>query len=392
MDQRPAAARGAASLGPELTGVLPDRLLHQAIGRGYLSAGEFVIAPQRVQPASVDLTLGDTAHRLRSSFLPDKDSVDTRLLELSQGVVDLYGGGGFLEVKVPYLIPLREELSLPPWLRAKANPKSSTGRIDVFTRVITDHNYQFDEIRSGYQGRLYLEVVPLSFPIKVKAGISLSQLRIVAGAGDRLSDDEIRDTHRATPLLYGPHADSPDPLEPEVRNGLFLSVDLGGDGDGIAGYRAKSHTRLLDLTSDVRIDPADFWEPVRSESGDRILLEPETFYLLLSRERVAIPPQLASEMVAYDPTSGELRTHYAGFFDPGFGCSGSARRGSRAALEVRAHDVPFMVENGQSVCKLSFERMADVPGYLYGDGRSHYQGQETTLSKYFLGDGAVAQA
>ncbi len=392
MDQLPAAARGAAGLGPELTGVLPDRLLHEAIARGYLSAGEFVIAPHRVQPASVDLTLGDTAHRLRSSFLPDRDTVETKLLELSQGVVDLYGGGGFLEVKVPYLIPLREELSLPQWLRAKANPKSSTGRIDVFTRVITDHNYQFDEIRPGYRGRLYLEVVPLSFPIKVRAGISLSQLRIVAGAGGRLSDAEILDTHRVTPLLYNTDPASAGPLEPEVRNGLFLSVDLAGDRDGIAGYRAKSHTRLLDLTSDVRIDPADFWEPVRSESGDRLLLEPETFYLLLSRERVSIPPQLASEMVAYDPTSGELRTHYAGFFDPGFGCSGLASRGSRAALEVRAHDVPFMVESGQSVCKLSFERMADVPGNLYGDpGRSHYQGQETTLSKYFLGD-ALARA
>lgn len=364
--------------------MLSDRLLEEAVQAGYVGAGEFRIQPHRVQPASIDLTLGDTAHRLRSSFLPDKDPVESKLKELSQGVVSLYGGGGFLEVKVPYLIPLREELELPPWLRAKANPKSSTGRIDVFTRVITDHNYQFDEVRPGYRGGLYLEVVPLSFPIKVRAGNSLSQLRIVAGPSGRLSDDEIRATHEATPLLYDDNdAALPDP---EVGNGLFLSVDLTGADDGIAGYRARSHTRLLDLTSEVPIDPRDFWEPVRSESGGRILLEPETFYLLLSKERVAIPPHLASEMVAYDPTSGELRTHYAGFFDPGFGASPTARHGSRAALEVRAHDVPFMVESGQSVCKLSFERMAEVPGSLYGvGGRSHYQGQESTLSKYFLG-------
>ncbi len=381
----------AESLGPGLAGVLPDRLLREAIAAGYVSAGDYLVQPQRVQPASIDLTLGDTAHRLRSSFLPDKDTVETKLEQLSQGVVNLYGGG-FLEVKVPYLIPLREELSLPPWLRAKANPKSSTGRIDVFTRVITDHNYQFDEIRPGYRGGLYLEVVPLSFPIKVRAGISLSQLRLVAGSNDRLSDAEIVEVHRASPLLYDAETDAAAP-RPEVGNGLFLSVDLTGDEQGVAGYRARSHTRLLDLTSDRPIDPLDFWEPVRSEPGGRILLEPETFYLLLSKERVSIPPYLASEMVAYDPTSGELRTHYAGFFDPGFGCSPTTRHGSRAALEVRAHDVPFMVENGQSVCKLSFERMAEIPSHLYGDpGRSHYQGQETTLSKYFLGDGSIARA
>lgn len=383
MDELPGPARGR--LGPGPSGVLSDRLLTEAVQAGYVGAGEFRIQPHRIQPASIDLTLGDTAHRLRSSFLPDKDPVETRLKELSQGVVDLYAGGGFLEVKVPYLIPLREELDLPPWLRAKANPKSSTGRIDVFTRVITDHNFQFDEVRAGYRGGLYLEVVPLSFPIKVKAGSSLSQLRIVAGAGERLSDEEIRSTHEATPLLYDGRSGDRAP-EPAISNGLFLSVDLTGGDDGVAGYRAKSHTRLLDLTGAAAIDPRDFWEPVRSETGNRIVLEPETFYLLLSKERVAIPPHLASEMVAYDPTSGELRTHYSGFFDPGFGCSPSARHGSRAALEVRAHDVPFMVESGQSVCKLSFERMAEVPSSLYGDaGRSHYQGQETTLSKYFLG-------
>ncbi|MGI8699480.1 MAG: 2'-deoxycytidine 5'-triphosphate deaminase [Mycobacteriales bacterium] len=384
MDARSATRSGSVGLGPELSGVLPDRLLQEAIAAGYVGAGEFLIQPHRVQPASIDLTLGDTAHRLRSSFLPDKDTVETKLEALSQGVVNLYGGG-FLEVKVPYLIPLREELSLPPWLRAKANPKSSTGRIDVFTRVITDHNHQFDEVRPGYSGGLYLEVVPLSFPIKVRAGISLSQLRLIAGSSDRLSDAEIVEVHATTPLLYDADTDAAS-LRPEVGNGLFLSVDLSGDGEGIAGYRARSHTRLLDLTSDVPIDPLDFWEPVRSEPGGRILLEPETFYLLLSKERVSIPPHLASEMVAYDPTSGELRTHYAGFFDPGFGASPTAPRGSRAALEVRAHDVPFMVENGQSVCKLSFERMAEISSHLYGDHRSHYQGQESTLSKYFRSD------
>lgn len=369
-------------LGPQLNGVLNDDLLHAAVEQGYISAGEYRISDARIQPASLDLTLGEKAHRLRSSFLPDRDRVEVKLKELSQGTIDLRDGN-FLEYRVPYLIELREQLNLPSFLRAKANPKSSTGRIDVFTRLITDNSYQFDEVRAGYRGRLYLEVVPISFPIKVKEGISLNQLRLIAGSSPRLSDDQIREIHGKKPLLLlGSHPVPPESLA--VSNGLFLSIDLHGGKSGEVGYRAKSFTRLLDLTAVDPLEVTDFWEPVKRERGDRIVLEPEAFYLLLSKERVRIPPDLASEMVAYDPTSGELRTHYAGFFDPGFGWSDDVP-GSRAALEVRAHDVPFIIEHGQSVCKLSFERMVRAPSRPYGDQlSSHYQAQETTLSKYFL--------
>ena len=371
----------------DIDGVLNDELLGQAVERRQLDAGEFRIPGRNIQPASVDLTLGETAHRLRSSFLPDRESVETKLKDLSQGIVDLHRGG-FLEHRVPYLIELRERLDLPSSLRGKANPKSSTGRLDVFTRIITDHSYQFDEVRAGYSGRLYLEVVPISFPIKVREGLSLNQLRLIARSASRLTDDDIRAAHGMTPLLYQEGEPVPD-SRLAVSSGLFVSVDLKGNEDGVVGYKARSHTRLLDLTTADQIDPRDFWEPVRRERGDRIVLEPEVFYLLLSQEGVSIPPNLAGEMVAYDPTSGELRTHYAGFFDPGFGFGdGVAGRtqGSRAALEVRAHDVPFMIEHGQSVCKLSFERMTRPPAHLYGTlESSHYQNQATTLSKYFLG-------
>lgn len=376
----------AQVLNPKLRGVLSDELLREAVDLGYIDAGQYKIQDLQIQPASLDLTLGETAHRLRSSFLPDKEAVETKLKDLSQGTIDLRSDGGFLEHGVPYLVELRERLRLPEWLRAKANPKSSTGRLDVFTRVITDSNYQFDEIRAGYRGRLYLEIVPISFPIKVRQGLSLNQLRLTAGSGLRLTDDDIREAHNKDPLLYleGKPCTASQLV---VSNGLFLSVDLHGGSSGIVGYKAKSHTRLLNLTTRSALDRNDFWEPVRRERGDRIVLEPEAFYLLLSREGVRIPPDLASEMVAYDPTSGELRTHYAGFFDPGFGYQ-SGSLGSQAALEVRAHDVPFIVEHGQSVCKLSFERMARRPLRLYGDQlASHYQGQETTLSKYFIHQG-----
>lgn len=369
----------------ELEGVLPDRLLAEAVGREYISAGQFRIDPARIQPASIDLTLGETAHRLRASFLPDREPVQAKLAELSQGRIDLHQGG-FLEHRVPYLIELREELALPDWLRAKANPKSSTGRLDVFTRLLTDRNFRFDEVPAGYTGKLYLEVVPISFPIRVREGLSLNQLRLVAGPGTRLGDQQIAQRHARSPLLY--RREQPA-AELSLAGGLLLQVDLTGAGSGIAGYKARSHTRLLDLTTDRPIAPEDFWEPVQAEHGRRIVLDPEAFYLLLSREGVSIPPDLACEMVAYDPTSGELRTHYAGFFDPGFGFGPACPYGTRAALEVRAHDVPFMVEDGQAVCKLGFEPMAAAPQRPYGaPGSSHYGNQLSTLSRYFAAPSA----
>ena len=381
-DGAPAHSQRCDRMAP---GVLSNVMLEEAITHGIISAGEYRIGERQLQPASLDLTLGKVAHRLRCSFLPDKEPVEQKLKSLSEGQIDLRKEGpGFLERNVPYLVELREQLALPPGTRGKANPKSSTGRIDVFTRVITDQSYQFDEVANGYHGKLYLEIVPISFPIRVCEGLSLNQLRLIAGEAPRLTDTEIHEEHAKAPLLF---VDGRAVLAKDlaVRNGLFLSLDLRGDSDGFVGYKARRNTRLLDLTSVEAVDPADFWEPVIRERGDRIVLEPEEFYLLMSRENVRIPPGLASEMVAYDPTSGELRTHYAGFFDPGFGHAGKRPTGSRAALEVRAHDVAFLIENGQGVCKLSFERMLCEPTKLYGSSpSSNYQNQTSTLSKYFV--------
>jgi dCTP deaminase len=288
-----------------------------------------------------------------------------------------------LETNRPYLIPLIEELQLPQELRGKTNPKSSTGRLDVFTRVITDASFRFDEISPGYHGRLYLEVVPLSFTIRVKQGLALNQLRLTMGSS-RLSDDEIRELHRGRPVLYREGRPLPED-DLVTSDGVFLSLDLKGDDAGRVGYRAKKFVPPLEVS---RIDAyawQDYWEPVLREEGDRIVLAPEHFYLLLSDEAVSIPPGCAAEMTAYDPTAGELRTHYAGFFDPGFGYDPAGRfNGSRAALEVRAHDVPFMIDHRQRVCRLSFERMAQEPEVLYGEGLgSAYQQQTDTLSKHF---------
>jgi dCTP deaminase len=366
------------------TGVLPSQRLREAVSAGWIVAGDWRIPPSSLQPASIDLRLGEHAWALRCSFLPDSDStVEEKIEDLAFERIDLRDGAT-LERDRPYLVPLIEELRLPGRIRAKANPKSSTGRLDVFTRVLTDRNHRFDEIAAGYGGRLYLEVVPRTFAIRVKTGLALNQVRLISGDG-RLSDEQLVALHREIPLLY---VDSvPLPQEAlSLADGLFLSLDVSGGSKRIVGYRAKKNSLPIDLTQVGMLNWREFWEPVHPERGGRIVLEPEVFYLLLSAEGVSIPPSYAAEMLAYDPTAGELRTHYAGFFDPGFGYSRARdAHGSRAALEVRARDVSFMVEHGQPVSKLAFERMVQEPDVLYGEEvGSNYQGQQTMLSKHFL--------
>ena len=360
-------------------GVLPNQLLADAVGAGWIEAGDFRVPQENIQPASLDLRLGEHAYRMRCSFLPHDDAVERKVKDYIVDELDLRREGAVLETNRPYLIPLLERVHLPPHVSARANPKSSTGRLDVFTRVITDFSYKFDDVQPGYDGPLYLEVVPLSFAVRVRQGLSLNQLRLSVGAA-HLTDEQLWEVHEEVPLLF--KAGKPATREDFVTDdGLFLSLDLRGDATRNVGWRARGNAGLLDMSKIGTHRINDYWEAVHSEDGDRVVLDPERFYLLLSDEAVRVPPHLASEMTAYDPTSGELRTHYAGFFDPGFG---HGLDGSRAALEVRAHDVPFMIEHGQRVCRLTFERMVAEPTKLYGGSiGSSYQGQLETLGKHF---------
>jgi dCTP deaminase len=371
-------------------GVLPAQWLRKACDQGIVAGP--AVGDTQIQPASIDLRLGDWAYRLRCSFLPGTETVAERLPAFEMDRIDLRDGA-VLERNRPYLIPLCESLALPPDLLGRANPKSSTGRLDIFCRVITDRGHVFDDVAAGYHGPLYLEVVSRSFTVRVRRGLTLNQLRLVrrpvAGGSPpvSVSDEELRAFHRANPLLsVAGEGGDPDYVPPAeelpVGDGLFLSLALA-EGDTPVGWRARKNSRLLDLTVVGGHDPDDFWEPVYAERGGGVVLEPEEFYLLLSRERVRVPPELAAEMTAYDPTNGELRAHYAGFFDPGFGHGPVMPSGSQAALEVRAHDVAFMVADGQRVCRLSFERMAETPDVLYGATDSHYQFQTGALSKHF---------
>jgi dCTP deaminase len=363
--------------------VLPSQDILALLEAGIINAGEYSVPPENIQPASLDLRLGPRAYRIRCSFLPDRELVDDRMKDLVIDELDLRDDGAVLETNRPYLVPLKERLALPAPIRGRANPKSSTGRVDVFTRLITDRGHGFDEVAAGYEGPLYLEVVPLSFPVRAREDLSLNQLRLSIGR-TVLSDGEIAELQTTEPLLYRDEA--PVPLERLlISDGLFLSLDLSGDESGRVGYQARDTPPLLDLSSERALEPDRYFEPVLREPRGGVVLNPKRFYLLMSNEAVSIHPTLAAEMTAYDPTSGELRTHYAGFFDPGFGFDPSGRfRGSTAALEVRAHDVPFMIENGQRVCKLTFERMRSVPNILYGRGiGSSYQRQQETLSRHF---------
>lgn len=365
------------------TGVLPYQCLQQAARQQWIRSPQAAFEAGQFQAASLDLRLGSVAYRIRSSFLPGSDSVQQKLASLTLYDMPLEPAA-VLERGHVYLIPLLETLSLPPHIYAKANPKSSTGRLDIFTRVITDAHQRFDDIRPGYHGHLYLEVFSRSFTIKVHRGLSLNQLRLFSGACT-LDDVALRRLYSQTPLLYDDH-NRPVPVEAvHFEGGLFMGIDTTGGDDMILGYKAKKNSDIIDLAKTGFYDPTAFWEPLYGATHRPLILEPEEFYLLTSKEKVWVPPSYAAELMAYDPGAGELRTHYAGFFDPGFGLHADTSRGTKAVLEVRPHDVPFLIEDGQLFCRLRFEQTVAQPQVTYGAAlRSHYQSQALPLSKQFV--------
>ncbi|KZM51692.1 2-deoxycytidine 5-triphosphate deaminase [Labrenzia sp. OB1] len=364
---------GSASLSAD--GILPERVIHAMFASGEISAPAPPVSGQ-VQPASLDLRLGTVAYRVRASFLPGpKIRVADRLEQLKLHTVDL-AVGAVLETGCVYIVPLQEGLALADDVSATANPKSSTGRLDVFTRVITDNGLAFDTVPAGYTGPLYAEISPLTFPILVRTGSRLSQIRFRRGHS-LIADSALEEVHKTHTLMSGGNE--------RIGNGVQLSIDLEGDGPGsLIGYRAKQHSGLIDVDKVGAHDPLDFWEPIYRRRTAELILDPDAFYILVSQEAVHVPPDYAAEMVPFDPLVGEFRVHYAGFFDPGFGHVGSGGVGSRAVLEVRSHDVPFIVEHGQTIGRLVYEHMAERPERLYGEGiGSNYQGQALKLSKHF---------
>jgi len=354
------------------TGVLPAQELRQLIDAGVIAADPAIL-PAQIQPASLDLRLGHIAYRVRASFLAGKDrSVADRIAEFEMHRIDLTEGA-VLEKGCVYVVPLMERLALPPGITAVANAKSSTGRLDLLTRTITDGGVEFDRIAEGYHGPLYAEVCPRSFSVLARAGQRLNQIRFRRGQAV-LSDADLLALHAQEPLVDGSAV---------ISDGLGFSVDLRPESGDLVGYRAKPHTGVIDLDRIGHYPAAEFWEDVRARDG-RIILDPGAFYILVSREAVTIPPDYAAEMAPYLAMVGEFRVHYAGFFDPGFGHAAAGGRGSRGVLEVRCHEAPFVLEHGQVVGRLVYERMAARPETLYGAGiASNYQGQGLKLAKHF---------
>ena len=357
-------------------GVLADTALKSMIARGEITA-DLPVTDAQIQPASLDLRLGTVAYRVRASFLAGKGhTVSGRIAEFEMHRVDL-APGAVLEKGCVYVVPLMERLALPAGVTAVANAKSSTGRLDLLTRIVTDEGVEFDRVPEGYRGPLYAEICPRSFSVLVRPGMRLNQIRFRHGHAT-LTDAELAVLHGVQPLVSGGAL---------ISDGLGFSVDLrpasGRPAGSLVGYRAKPHTGVIDLDLIGHYAPADFWEEVHSQDG-RIILDPGAFYILVSREAVTIPPDYAAEMAPYLAMVGEFRVHYAGFFDPGFGYGSAGGAGSRGVLEVRCHEAPFVLENGQVVGRLVYERMQSRPERLYGSGlASNYQGQGLKLSKHF---------
>lgn len=359
------------------TGILPSQDLRRLVN---ISREIFSLEPildSQFQPASLDLRLGPVAYRVRASFLPGKNAtVKQKLDEFAMHEMDITHGG-VLERGCVYIIPLLEGLNLKHRMSAMGNPKSSTGRLDVFTRLITDYGTEFDQVREQYKGMLYAEVSPRTFSVLVRKGSRLSQIRIRRGK-PQSSDESMRRLQQEFQVVDSALA------QDDIRNGVPVSVDVLGDKTGgLIGYKARHHSGLVDIDRIQHYDLLDYWEPVHAPRRGGLVLDPQDFYILASREAVKIPPTHAAEMIAYDTLVGEFRVHYAGFFDPGFGHPAAGGEGSRAVLEVRSYEVPFVLEHGQVVGRLAYERLTAVPEQLYGATQSSYQGQGIKLSKHF---------
>ncbi len=358
------------------TGILPSQDIRRLAAIGSIR-GQEVIVEQQIQPASLDLRLGSTAYRVRASFLPGRTaSVDEKIAEFAMHEIDLQNGA-VLERGCVYLVRLMESLDLDESLSALANPKSSVGRLDIFTRLITDRSAEFDRVRAGYRGPLYAEVSPLTFSVVVRRGDRLSQLRLKRGS-PVVGESGLADLHAKL-------SEQQSSTEQPVRGALPITVDTRGRGKSdLIGYKARKHAPLIDIGRIDHYDAQDYWEPILAGRGSGLVLNPDDFYILASKEPVAVPPDHAAEMVAYDTLVGEFRVHYAGFFDPGFGDPDGGGAGSKAVLEVRSHQVPFMLEDGQIVGRLIYEKLTALPDKIYGGNiGSSYQRQGLALSKQF---------
>jgi dCTP deaminase len=385
---------GGVRTEPRKTGILPSQEIHELI-RNHKIVAIPEIEDSQIQPASVDLRLGNVAYRVQASFLPSRETTTkSKIEDLKLAEIDLRKPA-LLERGAVFVIPVLESLALPYDISGAANPKSTTGRLDIFTRLVTEggmnsdpEDLQFEQVPKGYKGPLYVEVVSRTFPIILSAGAKLTQLRFVRGKPPAAHDNELERVEQTDRLVYYENGDAP--AKAVLSGGLRMSIDLQGSGGssgscgpGVVAYKAKRHCPAVDLSKAGAHDAALFWDAITSTK--RLVLDPGDFYILASKERISIPANWAAEMTQFDPASGEFSAHYAGFFDPGFGYGKEGEiKGTKAVLEVRAHEVPLLLEDGQVVGRLLYHKMAAIPDKLYGQAiGSSYQQQGLALSKQF---------
>jgi dCTP deaminase len=362
-------------------GILPAQQIRELIDNGKILSG-VAISEDQIQPASIDLRLSDKAYRVKASFLPSGDSlIGPKIRQLLVEEIDL-SRPALLAPGNVYIAQATEYLSLPPDMEAKANPKSTTGRLDIFTRLLTEGQRVFESVPKGYSGNLYVEIFPRTFPIIVKKGTKLNQLRFYRG-DSQADDEQLRKLAQKRPIVY---ENGGLPNKPMIRHGLLISIDLGGHEGSVVAYKGKKTDTPIDLSCVGAYNVEEFWQPLyaRDLCGS-LVLNPGDFYLLASKERVSVPPDYAAEMESYDASIGEFTVHYAGFFDPGFGYGESGEiKGTNAVLEVRAHEVPILLEDSREIGRLIYHKMADRPDKVYGSGiGSSYQRQQLALSKQF---------
>lgn len=353
------------------SGVLPDTMLHALVRSGAIIPDQ-PLAPLQIQPCSLDLRLSSIAYRIRASFLPGAETVDVALQKVLQQTVQIDDHDGLI---IPpgsiYLVPLQERLKLPPGLQARANPKSSTGRLDIFVRVICDRTPAFDTVPDEYEGRLYLEIAPKTFPIRIRKGTTLSQIRFFRNVSSLDRNGIARAIDAGEIRTSAP---------PVFSDTLALGINLMSEAGKVVGWRARQHTDIIDLAQIGTYNPIDFFEPVLASVKHSIILDPDAFYIFGSSTRIGVGRTLCAEALPFDASIGEVRNHYAGFIDSCFGIPDL----SRLVFEVRARDVPFYLEHGQPIGMIKFEPMARPPHTGYGDsGQSNYQGQGLRLSKQF---------
>ncbi len=376
----------------DYTGILPSQKIKEMLSNGEIKTVLAKIDDDQVQPASIDLRLGHYAYPVDTSFLPGKGMrVLDKMRQLDDRFADFkidLSNGAVLEKGRVYVIPLLEAINLRSDVAAFANPKSSTGRLDILTRLIADEATSFDRVTEGYKGELYIEVAPRSFSVVVKTGTRLNQLRFRRTRGEEAKAIPSVDWKQLLDEGQIVNSSDHETNARSIKTGLLpFTVDLKGTGKegDIIGYRSKKHAKRIDLER-RDYDPLDFWEPIPFHKASSLILDPDEFYILMTKEAIAVPPEYAAEMLPYDTRAGEFRVHYAGFFDPGFGWDATTNKAgsSRGVLEVRSHEVPFLLEHGQTVGWLRYERMAARPDLLYGqDINSNYQGQSLKLAKQF---------